>query len=109
MKIKVKGKQKKDNSKDDRGTLFGLFAAHEQIKLESNDSDGSGNGVLEPKGGVNGSVIAEHACDAEKGKVKERSELKKGDLNYNGEIVTTDFVISNRDEGHYSIGFSVER
>jgi hypothetical protein len=105
VKLKLKGKGNDNDVTDDKdknGTIYGLIAAHEQVKIDSNDAEGvddydDDDGFDDPdsdlpKGAVRGVVVAESACDTPGSKVKERSELKKGDLVFQPEYaVVTDF------------------
>jgi len=93
VKIKIKGKK----DLPDPGDLHGIIAVHEQFRIESNDAD-------EGKGAIFGAVIAEDACDTKDSLHRDKiSEFKKGDIIYNGQFQSTDFLIKGVANGEYRI------
>jgi hypothetical protein len=93
VKVKVKGKK----NLGDPGDIHGVIAAHEQVRVESSDAD-------DGKGAIYGVVIAQDACDTPDSLHKDKmSEFKKGDIIYNGDFRTTDFVLEDVANGEYRL------
>lgn len=93
IKLKVKGKK----DLPDPGDVRGIIAVHEQMRVESSDAD-------EGKGAIYGAIIAEDACDTKDSLHNNKiSEFKKGDIIFDGDFASTDFVIKDAVNGEYRV------
>lgn len=90
--IKIKGKK----DLPDPGELYGIVMVHEQFKIESADA-------IE-KGAIYGSIVGEDACDTKDSLINNKiSEFKKGDIVFNADFQSTDFVVDRSANGEYRL------